>query len=77
MEGFSICKGHKKQKRELSKLNKWVINLENNTNVAFIDWPDYEQTQGVTYDTDVGPLRHVDQCMRVQILSEHVTIELW
>lgn len=52
-----------------------MLNLENNMNVAFIVI-DYEQTQWVTYDTDVCPLRHVNQCMRVQILFEHVTIEL-
>lgn len=46
------------------------------TNMTFISGLDHKYTQCKTNHTDVCPILHVDQCTRVQVLTEHVAIEL-
>lgn len=90
MEGFSTYKGHKNSKEKFKGINEYFLsNTENyfvvnnssdksaeNINMTFISGLDYKHTHCVTNHADVCPLLHVNQCTRVQILTEHVPVEL-
>lgn len=47
-----------------------------NTNTTFPFGPDDKHTQSVTNHADVSPSLHVDHRTRVQVLPEHVAVEL-